>query len=91
MWEAARRVHEMNAEWSKMRQEARTACGGILDPNFSSGKGKEMNGLMDVDGEADAGQKKRTEDVELPLGVYEPHTGLVHCAFEFVSFGIADR
>jgi chromatin structure-remodeling complex protein RSC7 len=87
MWEAARRVHEMNTEWSKMRQEARTACGGILEAN--PGKGKEMNGAMEVDGEVDAGQKKK--DAELPMGVYEPHTGLVHCTFEFVSFGVTDR
>ncbi|KAF8556594.1 hypothetical protein OG21DRAFT_1408764 [Imleria badia] len=81
MSEAARRVHELNTEWSKMRQEARIACGGILEGNSSSGKGKErdeMNGAMDVDGEGDVGQKKKTDEVELPLGVYEPHTGLVH-------------
>ena len=94
MWEAARRVHEMNTEWSKMRREARTACGGILEGNSGSGKGKEkedVNGTMDVDGEGDAGQKKKGEGEELPLGVYEPHSGLVHCAFEFALPGIADR
>ena len=81
----------MNTEWSKMRQEARTACGGILEANSSSGKGKEMHGAMDVDGEVNAGQKKKTDVGELPMGVYEPHTGLVHCAFEFISFGVTDR
>ncbi|KAH0831162.1 chromatin remodelling complex Rsc7/Swp82 subunit-domain-containing protein [Lanmaoa asiatica] len=93
MWEAARRVHEMNTEWAKMRQDARIACGGVLEGNSSSGKGKEkeVNGAMDVDGEGDMGQKKKTDDAELPLGVYEPHTGLVHCAFELVSLGVVDR
>ena len=84
----------MNAEWFKMRQEARTACGGILEGNSSSAKGKEreeVNGAMNVDGEGDAGQKKKTEDIELPLGVYEPHTGLVHCAFAFVRLEVTDR
>ncbi|KAG6380160.1 chromatin remodelling complex Rsc7/Swp82 subunit-domain-containing protein [Boletus reticuloceps] len=49
MSEAARRIQEMNSEWTKMRQEARTACGGILERNSSSGKGKrkeEVNGAM---------------------------------------------
>lgn len=93
MSEAARRAHEMNAEWAKMRQEARTACGGILEGNPGSAKGKEkeeVNGAMDVDGEGDVGQKKKTVD-DLPLGVYEPHTGLVHCAFDFVSVVVTDR
>ena len=86
MWEAARRVQEMNTEWRKMRHEARIACGGVIDS--SSGKGKEkedVNGTMDVDGEGDAGRKKKTDDADLPLGVYESHTGLVHCAFELGS------
>lgn len=91
MMEAARRVHEMNAEWSKMRQEARTPCGGISEGGSGKGKEKEdVNGVgaMDVDGEGDAGQKKKTDEVELPLGVYEPHTGLVHCKFfAFICLG----
>ncbi|KAF8128714.1 chromatin remodelling complex Rsc7/Swp82 subunit-domain-containing protein [Boletus edulis] len=81
MSEAARRIQEMNSEWTKMRQEARTACGGILERKSSSGKGKgkeEVNGAMDVDGEGDASQKRKVDVGELPFGVYEPHTGLVH-------------
>lgn len=92
MWEAAKRVHEMNAEWRKMRQEAKIACGGVLDTSFTKGKEKQdVNGAMDIDGDGDAGQKKKTDDADLPLGVYEPHTGLVHCAFKFESLPVADR
>ena len=81
MREAARRVQEMNAEWCKMRREARSACGGVLESNSGKGKEKEgLNGMMNVDGEGDAGQKKKMDDGDLPFGVYEPHTGLVHCA-----------
>lgn len=94
MWEAARRVHEMNTGWAKMRQEARIACGGVLEGSPSSGKGKEKeeaSGAMDVDGEGDVGKKKKVDDTEFPLGVYEPHTGLVHCASDLTSLGITDR
>lgn len=83
MWEAARRVQEMNAGWCKMRREARIPCGGVLESISARSKRKEdVNGAMDVDGDGDAEQKKKRADVDLPLGVYEPHTGLVHCAFE---------
>jgi len=93
MGQAARRIQEMNAEWAKMRQEARIACGGALEGNFGKGKEK-MNGAMDLDVDGEAGQKKKTEGAGLPLGVYEPHTGLVHyradtqptrCAWEHVA------
>jgi chromatin structure-remodeling complex protein RSC7 len=88
MWETARRVTEMNEGWAKMRKEARIACGGILEGNSNSGKGKakeEMNGAMDVDGQGGTGRKRKADDSNLPLGVYEPHTGVVHCAYTFRS------
>lgn len=67
MWTAASKVQEWNGEWTKARKERMKICGGVLtvDPN-----GAEVGGQR---------TKRRKVDNELPLGVYEPHSGIVHC------------
>jgi chromatin structure-remodeling complex protein RSC7 len=86
MWEAARRVGDSGDEWSRMRREARVACGGILGDGSDKGKGKEVQvgegeykrAATEELGGADR-KRARAEESQYPLGVYEPHTGLVHC------------
>jgi hypothetical protein len=86
MWEAARRVVEAGDEWSKMRREARVACGGILGDGSNKGKGKEVQvgegeEKRAATEELEGAERKRAraEESQYPFGVYEPHTGLVHC------------
>ncbi|OAX36900.1 hypothetical protein K503DRAFT_694252 [Rhizopogon vinicolor AM-OR11-026] len=85
MWEAARRVGEAGDEWSMMRREARVACGGILGDRVDKGKGKEVQVGEGEEKRAatevlEGAERKRAraEESQYPLGVYEPHTGLVH-------------
>ncbi|KIM64176.1 hypothetical protein SCLCIDRAFT_116051 [Scleroderma citrinum Foug A] len=77
MAEAARRVSEMNDNFAKMRREAMVPCGGILDDDAKA-KLKEQSANM-VDDSANGGTKKKrkAEHSQFPLGVYEPHTGIV--------------
>jgi chromatin structure-remodeling complex protein RSC7 len=86
MWEAARRVGDSGDEWSRMRREARVACGGILGDGSDKGKGKEVQVgegeyKRAATEELVGAERKRAraEESQYPLGVYEPHTGLVHC------------
>ncbi|KAG2035568.1 chromatin remodelling complex Rsc7/Swp82 subunit-domain-containing protein [Suillus americanus] len=88
MMEAARRVGDAGEEWMRMRREARVACGGILGDGLDKGKGKEVQA---AEGEEKRGateelegaerKRARSEESQYPLGVYEPHTGLVHCMY----------
>ncbi|TFK53150.1 hypothetical protein OE88DRAFT_1711867 [Heliocybe sulcata] len=63
---AAQRTAEASAEWAKLRRNTLLPCGGILG---EIGGGEE-------EGE-DARRKRRKVEEELPLGVYEPHSGIV--------------
>lgn len=67
MWVAARRTLEEDDEWKKLRKEGLKACGGI----FSAAEGQ-------VEDEHEH-KRRKTEEARLPLGVYEPHTGIVLC------------
>ena len=81
MAEAARRVSEMNDNFAKMRREAMVPCGGILDDDAKA-KLKEQSANM-VGDSANGGTKKKrkAEHSQFPLGVYEPHTGIVCCKY----------
>lgn len=63
---AATRTADMSNEWSEMRKDAMRVCGGILDGG---------------EGEARKRRKVWDEDEEMPVGVYEPHSGIVHCEY----------
>lgn len=67
MWTAATKVQEWNEEWTKARKERLKVCGGVL--------------TADTNGVEEDGQERKRRKVEddLPLGVYEPHSGIVHC------------
>jgi len=86
MFEAARRVVEAGDEWSRMRREARVACGGILGDRPDKGRRKEAQVPEGEEKRAATEElegmerkRARVEESQYPLGVYEPHTGLVHC------------
>jgi chromatin structure-remodeling complex protein RSC7 len=90
MFVAAQRTVEAAGEWAKIRKEALKACGGIM-MGGRSGKeveegvvGEEPVGSNKDSAEAIAGvpkkKRKALNDMDdLPLGVYEPHGGIVHC------------
>ena len=69
MWVAAQRAGEAGEEWARTRREALKACGGVLG---EEGVGEEES--SGVDGKRGDG---------LPVGVYEPHGGIVHCEWFF--------
>lgn len=62
----AERTREANGEWTKGRRESFRPLGGLVDTR------KEK--AMEVDGEDNKG-----ENGMYPLGVFEPHSFLVHC------------
>ncbi|KAL4070265.1 chromatin remodelling complex Rsc7/Swp82 subunit-domain-containing protein [Scleroderma citrinum] len=76
MAEAARRVSEMNDIFAKMRRETRVPCGGILDGDAKA-KLKEQLANEGDDGDGTAKKKRKADHSQFPLGVYEPHTGIV--------------
>lgn len=88
MSEAARRVGDAGEEWARMRRQARVACGGILGDGLDRGKGKEVQ-VTEAEEKRGATEelegverkRARVEGSQYPLGVYEPHTGLVHCLY----------
>ncbi len=72
---AAERTLEMTDEWAKLRKEALKVCGGILDVEGEQDAtpGKTAEEIMDRE------RKKREQESQLPVGVYEPQTGIVLC------------
>jgi chromatin structure-remodeling complex protein RSC7 len=92
MLEAAKRVGDAGDEWTRMRREARVACGGILGDGLDKGKGKEVQVAEGEEKrgateELEGAERKRAkaEESQYPLGVYEPHTGLVHCMYTSIA------
>ncbi|KAF8635673.1 hypothetical protein AX15_000299 [Amanita polypyramis BW_CC] len=92
MYMVATRVLEAGEEWARCRKDALKAWSGIdamgggdgtPQPIYGSGKGKEAEEEGEVDekenvGEPSAKKRKATDDKdERPLGVYEPHTGMI--------------
>nr|VWP02400.1 Multicopper oxidase [Ganoderma boninense] len=77
MYVAADRTAEMSNEWTKLRKEALKVCGGILadtlDGEIDIGRGEKRSAeeIMEED------RRKRDQESRLPLGVYEPQTGIV--------------
>ena len=101
---AAERTMEASAEWAKLRMENLKVCGGVFGdvervqrgkrkavapPPPAPASGEEGEGA--AAGEGESSPKRRRgwiDDSELPLGVYEPQTGIVLCkpAFRILSF-----
>ncbi|EPQ51921.1 hypothetical protein GLOTRDRAFT_112345 [Gloeophyllum trabeum ATCC 11539] len=72
MFVAAQRTMEASRDWAKLRRNVLMPCGGILGE--IGGGGDEEQGT--AGGERPRKKRKRIED-DLPLGVYEPHSGVV--------------
>ena len=81
MYVAAERTVEMSNDWTNLRKEALKVCGGILadtlDGEVDIGKGEKRSAeeIMEED------RRRREQESRLPLGVYEPQTGVVLCKF----------
>jgi len=93
MFVAARRTVEAGEEWGKIRGEALKVCGGILGGGRNGKEAEERSTPPDnefsraskeaTDGATDVPKKRKLPRAmgDLPLGVYEPHGGIVHCVF----------
>ena len=68
MYVAAQRTAEASREWADLRAEALRVCGGLA-----------VDGAAGRERESAKRRKVWDEDEPLPLGVYEPHTGVVLC------------
>lgn len=89
MYIAANRTMEMSGEWSQLRRDNLKICGGILgegeeDGTSGGGSGKRpAEDNVDVEMQEDPEAKRqKASDISfdqgpLPLGVYEPQSGIV--------------
>lgn len=82
---AAERTMEASAEWAKLRMEGLKVCGGILG-DVGRDRGKKRAAVEDGEAEGGTSKKRRgwIDDSELPLGVYEPQTGIILCGYSFI-------
>ncbi|KZT04960.1 uncharacterized protein LAESUDRAFT_715256 [Laetiporus sulphureus 93-53] len=81
------RTVEASAEWQRLRKEALRACGGIMEGvpvvEERMNAEKRARGSEDVmegaeeSARARGKRRKIWDEGPLPLGVYEPHTGIV--------------
>ena len=77
MLTAAQRTNETGEEFTKLRRQGLRACGGILgDPSSTPGTPKRS---AEDESEETREERRRREEAELPLGVYEPHNGIIAC------------
>jgi chromatin structure-remodeling complex protein RSC7 len=77
---AAQRTTEAGEEFARLRREALRVCGGILgDPSSIPGSPKRS---AEDENEETREERRRREEAELPLGVYEPHNGIVVCEYK---------
>jgi chromatin structure-remodeling complex protein RSC7 len=80
---AAQRTIETGEEFGRLRREALRACGGVLcDPSSTPDSPKRS---VEDENEETKEERRRREEAELPLGVYEPHNGIVVCEFTFLE------
>lgn len=91
MFVIAERTIEQNQEWAKARKKAARAIRGVPDQLTASldaisaksiGESPKRSNAMEVDvtGEGEQSTHKRKKsDERIPLGIYEAHSGLVHC------------
>lgn len=78
---AAQRTIETGEQFGRLRREALRACGGVLgDPSSAPGSPKRST---EDENEETREERRRREEAELPLGVYEPHNGIVVCEHKF--------
>lgn len=77
---AAQRTAEANASWARLRRKSLKPCGGVLGVSTEKGGGLDAIGEEDDEGPERKKRKKvRTLEDTMPLGVYEPHAGVVLC------------
>ena len=93
----AERTIELNQEWAKARKKALRAIRGVPDQvtaSVDSAAAKNANespkrsNAMDVDVVGDgepSTHKRKKSDEYMPLGIYEAHSGLVHCKDTYLS------
>ena len=80
MWVAAERTMDMTGEWTKLRKNALKACGGILGDIPEVGHEPPAKGEKRTAEEILEEERRRQErERQLPMGVYEPQTGIVLC------------
>ncbi|KAF8502414.1 chromatin remodelling complex Rsc7/Swp82 subunit-domain-containing protein [Hysterangium stoloniferum] len=85
MWTGATKVQQWNEEWTKARRERLRLCGGVLGLGAgvsigeasTDGAGVDAAAANTTNGKGPVKKRRRTEH-PLPLGVYEPHSGIVH-------------
>lgn len=77
MYAAAERTVEATSDWTRLRQENLKLAGGIYGDIVETER-SEKRGATDAP-QGESGKKRRTRESDLPLGVYEPQTGLLFC------------
>lgn len=85
MFVAAERTIEMTNEWAKLRKEALKVCGGILDVD---GDREPSPGKRTAEEVLESERKRREQESQLPVGVYEPQTGIVLCKSKYVTLAL---
>ncbi len=78
MYVAAERTLEMSNEWAKLRKEALKVCGGILEADEQEAAASEKRSAEEI---LESERKRRAQESQLPVGVYEPQTGIVLCEY----------
>lgn len=79
MYAAAERTVEATSDWTRLRQENLKLAGGIYGDVVETERG-EKRGAADAP-QGEGGRKRRARESDLPLGVYEPQTGLLFCEY----------
>jgi chromatin structure-remodeling complex protein RSC7 len=85
---ASQRTVESGEEFSKIRKEALQVCGGVQDRDLLPIEEEIKKRVAEdsLDTNKQRRKKMRSLGDELPLGVYEAHSGIVHCRFSSFSF-----
>ena len=76
----AERSRDANSDWTKGRLEALSPLGGLL----SLEREKVREDAMDVDGAGVKACRGGTSS-QYPVGMYELHSGIVHCEFTILT------
>ncbi|KAI0316955.1 chromatin remodelling complex Rsc7/Swp82 subunit-domain-containing protein [Amylostereum chailletii] len=84
---AAQRTAEASADWAKQRRKMLKPCGGIFGEGGlaaiealsaqTQNQGGKREGEAGPDGAKKKRKKVRTAEDDMPLGIYEPHAGIV--------------
>ena len=89
---AALRTQDAGGEWTQLRKQALSAYRSVYGEPAEEGvppSPKRNVDEIDIDDTAEVelpqqSKRRKAEDPSLPLGVYEPQTGLVLCTYPFL-------